>query len=220
MKNLINKITEENQKQRSEFIKELKKQKDVTEILGNFRYKSLIPKSSLNKPYWDIKELKSYLIKRKNKEKDADLARELEKIKTIERAGSFKSIVINVEWTKSRMWCSNPSAEVLVNKADGQCEFYNSGSISGCGYDKESTAIAQGLNQSNQVLKMLFAKKDKNIKISNHDLFGYGSGYGVLPNIEGGVGVSCYPRIFEKIGYNFATISSGQLFTVYQITKK
>jgi hypothetical protein len=56
--------------------------------------------------------------------------------------------------------------------------------------------------------------------VSNHNLFGYGSGYGLTPSIEGGVGVSCYPGIFDKLGYKFETIASGKTFDVFAITKK
>ena len=61
--------------------------------------------------------------------------------------------------------------------------------------------------------------KTKNAKLKNHEVFGYGSGYGILPSFEGGVGVSCYDRIFNKIGYKFETIASGKNFDVFKITK-
>ena len=61
--------------------------------------------------------------------------------------------------------------------------------------------------------------KSKNVNLKNHDVFGYGSGYGVLPSFEDGVGVSCYDRIFNKIGYKFETLSSGKTFDVFRIIK-
>jgi len=95
-----------------------------------------------------------------------------------------------------------------------------SGSIGGCGYDKLSTAVAECLNQVNAVLRPLYLMKDKHTGKKNHEYLGYGSGYGILPNFEGGVGVSCYPRIFENVGYEFKTIASGKTFDVFTITKK
>ena len=38
-------------------------------------------------------------------------------------------------------------------------------------------------------------------KTNSHDLLGYGSGYGVLPYFEGGVGVSSLLYIFKKLVY-------------------
>ncbi len=95
-----------------------------------------------------------------------------------------------------------------------------SGSIDGYGYDKQSTAVANCLNQIDEILKMLYTIKNDNIDKENRDLLGYGSGYGLTPSIEGGVGVSCYPYIFSKLGYEFKTIASGKTFDVYTITKK
>jgi hypothetical protein len=80
--------------------------------------------------------------------------------------------------------------------------------------------VANCLNQIDEILKLLYTIKNDNLDKDNRDIFGYGSGYGITPSIEGGVGVSCYPRIFEKLGYEFKTITSGKTFDVYTITKK
>lgn len=39
--------------------------------------------------------------------------------------------------------------------------------------------------------------------VKNNDLLGYGSGYGILPNLEAVCRTSCYYRIMEKLGYKF-----------------
>ena len=122
------------------------------------------------------------------------------------------------------MWGSNPSADCVYSYRDANGDLRSnrvlSGSIGGCGYDKQSEAVARCLNQINEILKLLYTIKNDNIGENNRDLFGYGSGYGITPSIEGGVGVSCYPYIFEKLGYEFKTIASGNTFDVYTITKK
>lgn len=71
----------------------------------------------------------------------------------------------------------------------------------------------------NELLKALYLVKEKKPTVKNHELFGYGSGYGILPSLEGGVGVSCYPKIFQKIGFKFNTIASGKTFDVFTVTK-
>lgn len=113
----------------------------------------------------------------------------------------------------------NPSAEAKVVKMDGQCEYFHSGSIGGCGYDKTSTAVANVLNQVNGLLKLMYVKRNQNTKKELREIFGYGAGYGLIPKIEGGVGVSCYNRIMQSIGYSFKTLSSGKTFDVYVIEK-
>ena len=91
--------------------------------------------------------------------------------------------------------------------------------VGGCGYDKESTATSEALNQFNAILKLMYAKKNDNIDMNNHELFGYGSGYGILPSFEGGVGVSTMRNICESIGIKWNDVAHGKNYDVYSITK-
>ena len=146
------------------------------------------------------------------------LNQELSKITFNEARIQFDNgIIIQVEWKKSRTWGNNPTATTRTDKEG----FLTSGSISGCGYCKQSTAVARVLNQVEFIRYLLCKEKNKprNLKKSNGDIFGYGSGYGIIPYIEGGVGCSCYPQIFKKLGYTFRCISSGKSFDDYQIKK-
>lgn len=47
---------------------------------------------------------------------------------------------INVDWHRSRMWGSNPRAEVWANLAGIRGDYTN-GTVSGCGYDKDPMSI-------------------------------------------------------------------------------
>lgn len=135
------------------------------------------------------------------KEYNARLNKDLKRIDTIENANNnILSITINIDWVKNRTWGYNPHATIYTNNGD-----MTEGRASGCGYDKESAAIAEALNKNNDILKLLYTAKNKKMtakKTNNHDLLGYGSGYGVLPYFEGGVGVSSLLSIFRKLGYN------------------
>ncbi len=222
MKNLIKAIETEQKKRLEDFIFSIN---EVTDLKGldTWQYNDLLPKGKkVNTMSFDV--LKSYLIARKQKAIYKAIEREASKVKTVFNAGKLIEVKISIEWKRSRMWGSNPNAECwasFTNKDGNRDSIYvTSGSVSGCGYDKTSTAVAACLNQVNEVLKPLYFIKDKSIDTKNHELLGYGSGYGILPNIEGGVGVSCYPRIFEKIGFDFNTVASGKSFDVYTITKK
>jgi len=59
---------------------------------------------------------------------------------------------------------------------------------------------------------------ENELSASLREIFGYGSGYRVLPYFEGGVGVSCYPEIFKKIGFNFRQTASGKHFDAFEVT--
>lgn len=129
-------------------------------------------------------------------------------------------IIINVTWHRSRTWGYCPTVNAKIRTANGW-SYYN-GRAGGCGYDKESAAIAEALNASPSVLKLLYIKEIDALTAGRdrRDFIGYGSGYGILPYFEGGVGVYSHCRIFENCGYTFETVASDKMFTVYRIYKK
>ena len=63
----------------------------------------------------------------------------------------------------------------------------------------------------------MYSIKNKkcNTKKHNHDVFGYGAGYGILPYFEGGVGTSSYYDIFNKLKMKFKRVSGAKSFDVY-----
>lgn len=147
------------------------------------------------------------------------LDKKLKNIEIVENAPDLDSITINVEWKKSKTWGSNPNVEIKVKTENPTSYNRYYGKASGCGYDKESAAIQEALNQCPAVLKVLYSKKEDNFNTANRDLFGYGSGYGCLPYFESGVGVSCYYKIWESVGYKMEHIASGKTFDVYTVSR-
>lgn len=195
----------------------------IEEIKSKWYLNQYFTPYSIKKEWESVKECKSYLADRIKKAYAESLEKKLKRIDTVLNSGEFVQCTITVEWKKNRTWGSNPRAEARFGfiSCSGYGSNYISGSsISGCGYDKQSTAVAEVINQINPILKALYIEKNKavNIDRKNGEVFGYGSGYNLLPNIEGGVGVGCYPRIFEAIGMKFETVSSGSIFDVYRIT--
>lgn len=140
----------------------------------------------------------------------------LEKLQNVENAGELDYINISIDWVRSSVGENNPRVEAYINGSS-----FN-GHASGCNYDKESAAVARALNQSYRVLKVLYILKENGLKegkTSNHDILGYGSGYGVLPAFEGGVGVNCFWQILEKAGYKVES-HYGKRSDFYNITKE
>lgn len=224
MKNLIKAIEVEQKNRLKDFILAINQTTDL-KGLDTWQYRDLLPKGKKVNTM-TFAALKAYLIDRKQKSIYKSIEREVNHVKTVFNAGILLECKITMEWKNNRTWGANPTAECWYSYTDKDgnygSNYVKSGSIGGCGYDKGSTAVAECLNQINEVLKPLFTKKDKAIKTDkrqNNDLLGYGSGYGILPRIEGGVGVSCYPAIFEGIGYKFQTTASGKSFDCYTITK-
>jgi hypothetical protein len=157
-----------------------------------------------------------------------EAAKEAARIEAEKNQRPVKSITITIEWRKSRIWGNNPHATAEVNyKGDEYPRFERRDGFtcSGCGYDKESTVIAEIFNAFLKYkLWQLAPEKRKG---------GHGSGdngpapYGICvysdnnPHYGGGIGTDCYTRpggIGEYIGGKFESIGSGKTFDVYKYT--
>lgn len=132
-----------------------------------------------------------------------------------------KSMTINIEWKKSRMWGSNPSAEARIEHYDGTFSHIGPFTCSGCGYDKESTVIADIFNVALRYELYRRIKKEQ-----PYGVYYYGGKYEdkgeyfCNPTYNGGVGTSCYYRIAEFIGGRFENVSNGKTFDVFKYIDK
>lgn len=157
-------------------------------------------------------------------------AKELELIETYKAQRPVKSMTITVVWNKSRMWGMNPSAEAEVRYHDGSFSRLGPFKCSGCGYDKLSTVVADVFNAA--LRYKLFQKIEGE---APYGMYYYGgkatrkeykrmSGENAIrydkPGYNGGVGMSCYPRIAEFIGGELKTVASGKSFDVFEYTDK
>ena len=132
----------------------------------------------------------------------------LAKIEAAENAPDIDFISISVEWFKSRTWGNNPEANVITGYAK-----YQSERISGCGYDKESTATAKAMNQSPEILKLLY------IYAENEKEFPYGTGYDILPTFAHAVGFNCHRNILEACGMKYLHGSHGKVYDTYEFER-
>lgn len=218
MKNLKNKIKREKRKELAKIRKDIKAVKDVEFYKNGLNYlNQFITPYRAKKGFKTLKELRTYLNERATIKIEKDIQKEFARIEAV-TGYEFEPVEIVVEWKKNRTWGSNPRATAFVPGVG----YIDSGSIGGCGYDKQSTAVAEILNQIPAVMYRLYKEKNrhKNINKTNHEIFGYGSGYGILPAFEGGVGVNCYPAIFDKIVLKFETVHSSKNTDIFRITKK
>lgn len=170
------------------------------------------------------------IARREARKAERKKAKRLAEIEAEKNQKPIKSVTITIEWKRSRTWGANPHAAAKVQYQDGIYGHFDGFKCSGCGYDKESTVIAQIFNK---VLIYKLYQKHKwtdsiNQKETNHP-YGvyyydgdvgqpYDSGYIPLPRYNGGVGTSCYYRIAEFIGGKFEHIASGKTFDVFKYT--
>jgi len=141
------------------------------------------------------------------------LAKETARITSEQSQRAVKEINISIEWKKSRTWGSNPHLTAQIRYIDGGYDSFQS-TCSGCGYDKESTVVADVFNAFLKYrLWQLGVKKDtQNLPYGIHC---YSENH---PHFGGGIGIDCYKHISEFIGGTFKRVASGKTFDVYQYT--
>lgn len=210
--NLFTALCYEANSQSDKFKQSVNELKELKEF-DTWYFKDMLPKSKKITDFNTVEALKSYLCKRSDLYTKKKIESHLNHLLEVGQAAEFKYFNIQVEWKRSRTWGNNPRGDGY--DYNGR---YDSGSISGCGYDKLSTAVASVLNQSLALKKALYLEREKDVNTPLRELFGYGSGYRILPYFEGGVGTSCYPRIFEKIGFTFRQTASGKTFDCFEVT--
>ena len=210
-------IIESRKTETNDFINSLNEAAEISDIFDTAYFTQYMTPAKKKQEWGNISDLRAYIISRRQARDKAYLAEKLAHLCAVSDAPEFTGeIEISVEWKKSRTWGANPTASLRM--WGGEFNRF-SGHASGCGYDKESAAIAEALNQSLSIKKALYKVKEESPKIDNRDLFGYGSGYGILPYFEGGVGADCYRSIFQKIGFSWAKVGSGKTFDYYKATK-
>lgn len=146
--------------------------------------------------------------KRATKQIEKKTAAKLAQLDRVANAPDLTFISVSVDWVRSSTWGYNPHVEIRTNTGT-YC-----GTASGCGYDKESAAIAEAFNKCDSILKALYQLKENGLRagktdasktactgVDNRNICGYGSGYSVLPYFEGGVGASCFWSILKDCGY-------------------
>ena len=156
---------------------------------------------------------KTKMLKETKKQLDKEL-KELEKIENNHKL--FDTLYIQIQCKKTNL---GYQYKAILSDTTEKIEGKYTG---GWGYDKLSSAISEVLNEYLPLKELLYNYKEKYlfenklIQADNHEILGYGSGYGILPYFEGGVGVSSYYEIFNTIGLEFKQIND----TLYIITKK
>lgn len=169
-----------------------------------------------------------YAITRNNKKIEKETAEKIEHLERVAAAEIPSYISVNVEWKRNFYWGNCPRVEVTTNT---EREIF-SGYASGCGYDKESAAVASAFNSSLSILKALYTLKENALQagksdksetactgVDNRSCIGYGAGYSVIPYFEGGVGVNCFWSILKALGYE-TQCNYGKRETLYRLYRK
>lgn len=131
------------------------------------------------------------------------------KLDAVEAAQFPDVIRVTVEWRRSRTWGLNP----LVTVSAGDC--VTDGKASGCGYDKESAAVASAMNKNLSILRVWYDHAERGGQFA-YSMFG--TERGMLPCMDGGCGMSSVIEVFEKLGYKCEQ-EHGKTFDFYVFNK-
>lgn len=161
-----------------------------------------------------------YATKRMEKEYQKKEAAALDRLEKAAASPELETVTISVEWHRSRVWGYNPTVTAEVQTVDGFERF--TGSASGCGYDKESAAVADALYNCYPVIKALCEKKEASglFERNNHNAIAYGAGYDAIPALEGGVGMSSLESVFNACGYVIECRNHTKTTDFYYFVKK
>ena len=151
------------------------------------------------------------MVKRFVRKTEKERAARLHKLEMAENMELPTTCSVVVTWARSRTWGMNPTATVMADYAYNQ---QTTGHASGCGYDKESTAIADAINANPAIMRILYehAEVGKSFPYSVYV-------YAGLPYFDGGCGVSCFRNVFEACGYSWKDVSHTKTSDVYMLEK-
>lgn len=149
-------------------------------------------------------ECKKKMLARFTRENEKYRASALAKLEAAAACEPLESVTFSVEWSNNRTWGKNPTAEVRAYSRAGAKT--TSGRASGCGYDKESAAIADACNGNPQFMRLLYDHAEKGGQFS-YSIYTDGNG---LPWIDGGCGVSCWRSVFKDCGFTFEDVYHGK----------
>ena len=213
MNNLLNSIRLEGKNELEKVVKNIE--------AGNMNtinfYITDLRKQQLKDGKITLEKAQQIAIKKATKEIEKQTAKKIEKVKQIAATiENMEDINIIVQHKKTNLgYQYNATLATDTLRIDGKY-------TGGWGYDKLSTAIAEVLNQYQPLMKLMYEYIDNkmfeegSLTINNDKVLGYGSGYGILPYFEYGVGVSSFYKIFDNLGLKLTQVTD----ELYRITKK
>ena len=213
MNNLLNSIRLEGKNELEKVVKNIE--------AGNMNtiefYITNLRKQQLKDGKITLEKAQGIAIKKATKEIKKQTAKKIEKVKQIDSTiENMEDINIIVQCKKTNL---GYQYKAILATDTLRIEGKYTG---GWGYDKLSTAIAEVLNQYQPLMKLMYKYIDNkmwdegSLTIDNHKVLGYGSGYGILPYFESGVGISSFYKIFDNLGLKLTQVTD----EFYRITKK
>ena len=128
-----------------------------------------------------------------------------------------KRITMSIGWVRSSTWGTNPHLEGRVQLEDGRWEYEGDISCGGCGYDKESTVMADFLNR--YLKGELWRRRNFRTNEPPYGLTFYDKGCW-FPRFEGGTGASCMIDGLKWLGFKLVSSNHGKTWDFYELERK
>lgn len=126
---------------------------------------------------------------------------------------------IELNWYRNRTWGMCPKVTADIDYKDGTCASFTYGGITGCGYDKISTAVAKPFNEA--LLYKLYAIETLESEVGERRVYGvreYECSGVPIRYFEGGVGIDCYYPIAKFLGGKLERIVNTKTRDVFVYT--
>lgn len=198
-------------KRKDERIKRIKACKNLDDVIKSRYCEQFLTKrqlEKLNSGELTLPEAKKIMIARIEKDFTKELSQQLNKIKSVKASSRINSIRCEIDWVKNNTWGYCPKG--CYRNGYKYQEFK---SITGHGFDKLSTLMADMFNSDNNLIAFVIDYIEKHH--INEDNIEYKLGYGIkiyngMPHFSHGVGVDCYETILLKLGFKVQHFSTEQ----------
>lgn len=144
--------------------------------------------------------------------------RRLDDLRSVEEAGDFEDGTIVVDWEKSNMGDqAQATFDYRYRDSNGnRCYRRVEGPrTTGCGYDKQSTAVATALDRSPEFRKAMYDQMEDGRQFSVIQR----NGAGTPPHFERGIGMSTYRYDLPKAGIELEQTIDHPKVDVYSIRR-
>ena len=142
------------------------------------------------------------------------LAKMNEKKMALAMLPDIVEMTIKIDWKKSKTWGYNPHASYYCLNSNGAWNQNDGFTCSGCGYDKESTVIADIFNEI--MVGMAYRKLKRSKKNVPYGVNVPDSGG--VPTFSHGIGASSYCQIVAWLGGKMEHVAWSDTFDQYKIT--
>ena len=199
---------------------------------GHYKYLTDLQEARVKSGKYSINHYMTNIVNKVNKGYYADRIIRLNRVMGTEN--TVKLVQLVTEWTRGGVYGAQAQtiAGYYLDDANGNPAYKKivGDKTGGYGYDKYSTALADALNNCDELMKAVYIATEKALQTAdpNNDRYGDGRhllGYGIsyseghLPYFDGGVGAGCFWSILAKVGFKLEANFETKTSNVVTLTK-